>query len=222
MKILVVEDNEKLAKYVETMLTEESYVVDKAADGEVGERMIRMDIYDLVVLDVMLPKKDGISVCKAVREAGFMLPILMLTARDTVEDRIEGLDSGADDYLIKPFAMDELLARVRSLLRRPRQRMGDTLTVKDVTIDHATHTVTRGREQISLTVKEYTILDYLMQHAGTVVTREQLIDHCWDFSYSAFSNITDVYIKQLRKKLGNGHENYIKTIRGVGYCFATS
>lgn len=221
MKILVVEDNEKLAKYVGTMLTEESYVVDTAHDGERGERMIRMGVYDLIILDVMLPGKDGIAVTKAVRESGHMEPILMLTARDSVADRILGLDSGADDYLVKPFAMDELLARVRSLSRRPPVRSGDTVTVQDITIDHASHTVTRGDQTIPLTVKEYAILDYLMQHAGAVVTREQLIDHCWDFSYSAFSNITDVYIKQLRQKLGHGHD-YIKTIRGVGYTFATA
>ena len=222
MKILVIEDNEKLAKYITTMLTEAAYVVDTVHDGKEGERMILTGMYDLVVLDVMLPGKDGIAVCTGVRAAGHMMPIIMLTARDGVADRVLGLDSGADDYLIKPFAMDELLARVRSLLRRPPVRVTDTLTVRDITIDHGTHTVTKAGAAIPLTVKEFTILDYLMQNAGSIITREQLLDHCWDFSYSSFSNIVDVYIKQLRQKLGHGQEQYIATVRGVGYRFLTA
>ena len=221
MKILVVEDNDKLAKYVRTMLMDESYVVDVVGDGETGERRILSDSYDLVILDIMLPEKDGISVCKSVRDEGNTTPILMLTARGEVEDRIEGLDSGADDYLIKPFAMKELLARVRALLRRPSTQLSEELTVKDVVLNTITHTARVGDSEVALTLKEFAILEYLMRNAGTVVTREQLIDHCWDFAYSAFSNITDVYIKQLRQKLGNKHDHYIKTIRGVGYTFKT-
>jgi len=145
----------------------------------------------------------------------------MLTARGEVEDKIIGLDSGADDYLIKPFAMDELLARVRALLRRPSGSVPDVLQVQDVILLSQTHEVNVSGRPLGLTLKEYAILEYLMRQAGTVVTREQLIDHCWDFAYSAFSNITDVYIKQLRQKLGGTHDQYIKTIRGVGYCFVT-
>ncbi len=221
MKILVVEDTEKLAKYVKKMLESESYTVDVVGDGVTAEHMIDSGAYDAVILDIMLPEQDGITTCKRVRSNGDTTPVLMLTARGEVEDRIEGLDSGADDYLVKPFAMEELLARVRALLRRPQTQISDELEVQDVILASGTRMVTVLGKQIDLTLKEYAILEYLMRNAGSVVTREQLIDHCWDFAYSAFSNITDVYIKQLRQKLGGDHDRYIKTIRGVGYCFKT-
>lgn len=221
MKILVIEDNQKLSKYISTMLRESAYVVDQIYDGLTGERRILSGEYDLVILDVMLPEKDGVAICQAVRAEKAVVPILMLTARGEVSDKIAGLDSGADDYLVKPFIMEELLARVRSLLRRPAVVVSETIVVQDVVIETANHTVKKGDRVVSLTLKEYAILEYLMRNAGTVVTREQLIDHCWDFAYSAFSNITDVYIKQLRQKLGQSHEQYIKTIRGVGYLFKT-
>lgn len=221
MKILVVEDTAKLAKYIKQMLEEESYTVDVVGDGAMGERRIMSNTYDAVVLDIMLPEQDGVVTCKAVRGAGNVTPILMLTARGEVEDKIIGLDSGADDYLIKPFAMEELLARLRALLRRPTTVVHDVLNIQDVTLSSQTHEVAVGGKHISLTLKEYAVLEYLMRHADTVVTREQLIDHCWDFAYSAFSNITDVYIKQLRQKLGGNHDQYIKTSRGVGYSFVT-
>ena len=221
MKILVVEDNEKLAKYIKQTLEEEAYAVDVVSDGATGERRILSDSYDAIVLDIMLPEKDGISVCTDVRAEGNVTPILMLTARGEVEDRIEGLDSGADDYLVKPFEMQELLARLRSLLRRPATRLSDEIVIRDVVLDCVSHSVTVAGTPVALTLKEYAILEYLMRNAGMVVTREQLIDHCWDFAYSAFSNITDVYIKQLRHKLGGTHETYISTIRGVGYKFTT-
>jgi len=221
MKILVVEDTEKLAKYIKQMFEEETYVVDVVGDGITAERRIMDGSYDVVVLDLMLPEQDGVTTCQVVRAAGNVTPILMLTARGEVEDKIIGLDSGADDYLIKPFAMDELLARVRALLRRPSGSVPDVLQVQDVILLSQTHEVNVSGRPLGLTLKEYAILEYLMRQAGTVVTREQLIDHCWDFAYSAFSNITDVYIKQLRQKLGGTHDQYIKTIRGVGYCFVT-
>ncbi len=221
MKILVVEDTAKLAKYIKQMLEEEAYAVDVLGDGITAERRIMDGSYDVVVLDLMLPEQDGVTTCQAVRAAGNVTPILMLTARGEVEDKIIGLDSGADDYLIKPFAMDELLARVRALLRRPSGSVPDVLQVQDVILLSQTHEVNVSGRPLGLTLKEYAILEYLMRQAGTVVTREQLIDHCWDFAYSAFSNITDVYIKQLRQKLGGTHDQYIKTIRGVGYCFVT-
>ena len=175
----------------------------------------------MVILDIMLPEKDGASVCVEARAAGVLVPILMLTAKGEVADKIEGLDSGADDYLVKPFVMEELLARIRTLLRRPLQIQNEVLKIQDISLSTATREVTRGGVVVPLTVKEYAILEYLMRNAGTIVTREQMIEHCWDFAYSAFSNITDVYIKQLRQKLGNGNETYIKTIRGVGYLFQT-
>jgi DNA-binding response OmpR family regulator len=221
MKILVVEDNQKLAKYIATMLTEVSYIVDTVADGLAGERRILSGEYDLVILDIMLPEKDGLAVCKTVRQEGSVVPILMLTARGEVADKIIGLDSGADDYLVKPFVMEELLARVRSLLRRPQTTLEEVITVQDISLNLASHTVTKAGQVVSLTLKEYAVLGYLMRHAGSVVTREQLISHCWDFAYSAFSNITDVYVKQLRQKFDSRNEQYIKTIRGVGYLFKT-
>lgn len=219
MKILLIEDNEKLAKYISLMLREESYLVDVVHDGETGERRILSNAYDLVILDIMLPEKDGIAVCVSVRAQHNTVPILMLTAKGEVEDRILGLNSGADDYLLKPFAMEELLARVKALLRRPSAQVSDVLQIQDIVLNPATHEVSVSGKVVQLTLKEYAILEYLMRNPGVVVTREQLIEHCWDFAYSAFSNITDVYIKQLRKKLGNSHDKYIKTIRGVGYFF---
>ncbi len=219
MKILVVEDTVNIAKYVKQTLEEEAYAVDVVGDGATGERRILSDTYDAVILDIMLPEQDGITTCKNVRAAGNTTPILMLTARGEVADKIEGLDSGADDYLIKPFVMEELLARLRSLLRRPTVTIAEELHVQDLVLNCSTREVTVDSQPISLTLKEYAILEYLLRNADMVVTREQLIDHCWDFAYSAFSNITDVYIKQLRKKLGGNHEQYIKTIRGVGYRF---
>ncbi len=221
MKILVVEDNIKISKYLTTALTDESYVVDQVYDGAAAERQILTGGYDLVILDVLLPEKDGVAVCREVRAAGSVVPILMLTAKGELSDRILGLDSGADDYLLKPFAIEELLARIRTLLRRPAVVVQEVVTVQDIALNTATHVVTRAGAVVPLTVKEYAVLEYLLRHAGSIVTREQILDHCWDFSYSAFSNITDVYIKQLRQKLGNGNETYIKTIRGVGYLFQT-
>lgn len=219
MRILVVEDNEKLAKYIKQMLEEEGYAVDSSNNGEAGERMARSGSYDLIFLDIMLPKKDGISVCKSLRNDEINMPIIMITAKGEVDDKIAGLDSGADDYLVKPFDMKELLARARALLRRPQEKIITTLKVQDIVIDNSKHSVTKNGVLLPLTLKEYIILEYLMLNSDQVVTREQLLEHCWDFAYSAFSNITDVYIKQLRKKLKDTNEKYIQTIRGVGYSF---
>lgn len=219
MRILIVEDNEKLAKYTKQMLEEEGFAVDSVFDGEQGERMIRLGNHDLAILDIMLPKKDGISVCKSLRDDNINLPIIMITAKGETEDVILGLDSGADDYLIKPFEMKELLARIRAIFRRPKEKMITKLEAQDIIIDNNKHSVTKKNKVLSLTLKEYTILEYLMLNVDQVVTREQLLEHCWDFAYSAFSNITDVYIKQLRKKLKDTNEKYIQTIRGVGYTF---
>ncbi len=219
MRLLVVEDTEKLAKYIKQMLEEEAYAVDVLGDGATAERMILTNSYDAVVLDIMLPEQDGITTCKAVRAAGNITPIIMLTAKGEVEERILGLDSGADDYLVKPFEMEELLARLRALLRRPTSVLTDRLTVQDVVLNSSTREVKVNGKDLALTLKEYVILEYLMRNADRVVTREQVIEHCWDFAYSAFSNITDVYVKQLRQKLGGNYDQYIKTIRGVGYCF---
>jgi DNA-binding response OmpR family regulator len=219
MRILIVEDNEKLAKYTKQMLEEEGYAVDIASDGEQGERLALSDNHDLIILDIMLPKKDGVSVCKSLREKSINIPIIIMTARGEIGDKILGLDSGADDYLVKPFDMKELLARTRALLRRPQDKLLTKLEAQDIILDNSKHVAIQKGKVISLTLKEYIILEYLIINIDKVVTREQLLEHCWDFAYSAFSNITDVYIKQLRKKLKDSNEKYIQTIRGVGYTF---
>ena len=218
MRILLVEDNEKLGGLVKEILTSESYHVDQARTGTEGESMAHQRPYDLIILDIMLPEKDGISVCHDLRERGVLIPILMLTAKGEVDDRVLGLDAGADDYMTKPFAMDELLARVRALLRRPQQRMyQETLRCRDIEILPAQHKVIHAGIELALTLKEYTVLEYLVRNHDTVVTRDALLAGCWDFAYDAESNIVDVYIKRLRKKLHDTDESYIKTIRGVGY-----
>ncbi len=199
------------------MLEESGYSLDSAFDGETGERLALASPYDLIILDGMLPLKDGIDVCVTLREKGNTTPILMLTARGETDDRVKGLDSGADDYLVKPFDMKELLARVRSLLRRPHATFVQKLVVQDLVLDGTRYVIQKNGIDLALTLKEYVILEYLMRNADTVVTREQLLEHCWDFAYSAFSNITDVYIRQIRKKLKDTDEKYIQTIRGVGY-----
>ncbi len=219
MRILIVEDNEKISKYVKQALTEAGYAVDAIFDGASGERMAKSGNYDLIVLDVMLPEKDGISVCTSLRESDINTPIIMLTAKSELEDKLLGLDSGADDYLVKPFEIKELIARIRALLRRPENKLGELLKVQDLVLDTNKHILIKNNKEISLTLKEYSILEYLMRNADMIVTRESLLEHCWDFAYSSFSNITDVYIKQLRKKLKDTNEKYIKTIRGVGYEF---
>lgn len=218
MRILLVEDNEKLSGLVKEILVGESYHVDQARTGVEGETMAHQSPYDLIILDIMLPEKDGISVCHDLRERGVLIPILMLTAKGEVDDRVLGLDAGADDYLTKPFAMDELLARVRALLRRPQKRMyQETLRCRDIEIVPARHKVIHAGTELALTLKEYTVLEYLVRNHDAVVTRDALLAGCWDFAYDAESNIVDVYIKRLRKKLHDTDESYIKTIRGVGY-----
>ena len=222
MRILIVEDNQKLAKYTKQMFEEEGYAVDCSYDGATGQRMAESQVYDLVVLDIMLPEKDGITVCRELRDNDNTVPIIMLTAKGDLDDKVLGLDSGADDYLIKPFEMKELLARTRSLLRRPQEKFTGSLEVQDLVLNSTKHVLSKNGTEVPLTLKEYVILEYLMRNVDTVVSREQLLEHCWDFAYSAFSNITDVYIKQLRKKLKDTDEKYIQTIRGVGYKLKSS
>lgn len=217
MRILVIEDNEKISKYIKQALTEKGYAVDCIFEGISGERMAKSGNYDLIVLDVMLPQKDGISICISLREANINIPIIILTAKSELDDKLIGLDSGADDYLVKPFEIKELIARIRALLRRPETNLGELLKVQDLVLDTNKHLLIKNNKEISLTLKEYSILEYLMRNVGIVVTREKLLEHCWDFAYSSLSNITDVYMKQLRKKLEDTNEKYIKTIRGVGY-----
>lgn len=219
MRILIVEDNEKLGGYIKESLEGDGYAVDVVFDGASGERMALSGHHDCIVLDVMLPEKDGIAVCKSLREAGVLTPIIMATAKGGLDDRIVGLDSGADDYIIKPFALEELRARIRALLRRPAERIAENLTAQDIVIETISRTVTQKGKQLALTLKEYAVLEYLVRNKGRIVSRDDLLAHCWDFAYDPFSNITDAYIKQLRKKLHDTDETYIRTVRGAGYTF---
>lgn len=219
MRILIIEDTEKLAGYMKEMLETEGFAVDMVHDGETGYARGLSGEYDLLVVDVMLPKKNGVELVKELRDHNIMTPIIMATAKDEIEEKVEGLDSGADDYLVKPFEMKEFIARVRALLRRPRLIVSERLSLNGITLDMDTHTVTKGNKEISLTLKEYAILEYLMRNQNRVISRDDLLAHCWDFAYDAMSNIVDVYIKKLREKMGDKDETYISTIRGVGYKF---
>ena len=218
MKILVVEDNQKLAANIKEGLEQEGFAVECIYDGLVAEKRIlinRRD-YDVVVLDIMLPGKDGVTICRSWREQGVTIPVLMLTARDATDDKVNGLNSGADDYLAKPFAFEELLARVRALLRRPSVTEKTVLQVGDITLDTASRKVERDSKEIVLTLKEYMVLEYLLRNPNKVITRDALYDHAWDYADTSFSNTVNVHIKNLRQKL---HDNgtHIQTIRGVGY-----
>lgn len=220
MKILIVEDEEKLATSIKRGLEQEGYAVDYVLDGEAGQRRLEMspEDYDLVILDVMMPKRDGITVCKNLREKQIVIPVLMLTARDTVSDKITGLDSGADDYLIKPFDFDELVARVRALLRRPKETLPIELKAKDITLNTITRKVLCNHKEAILTLKEFALLEYFMRHPNQVLSREQLLSHAWDFAFDSFSNVVDVHMKNLRRKIDTNHrEKLFETIRGVGY-----
>jgi len=218
MRILVIEDDQKLSDIIQRGLSEVGYAVDAAYDGEEGRDMAEMVPYDLIILDIILPKKDGIEVCLELRRKQIKSRIIMLTSRDTVSDRIKGLDSGADDYLVKPFAFDELLARLRALLRREISDGSHVLQVGELSMDTLTREVKRGDKDIKLTGKEYSLLEYLLRNPNIVVTRRMLEDHVWDFSLESESNLIDVYIRRLRQKIDKENEDsLIETIRGVGY-----
>jgi two-component system OmpR family response regulator len=218
MKILVVEDNQKLAENLKQGLMQEGYAVDVIEEGLAAERriLINRDEYDLVILDRMLPGKDGVSICTFWRENGVVLPILMLTALDDTDDKVTGLDAGADDYLAKPFALKELLARIHALLRRPKQSFPDVIIFRDISINTTSRIATHKNKPVTLTLKEFMVLEYLMRNIDKVITRDELYSHAWDFADSSFSNTVDVHIKNLRRKIyDNG--KIIQTIRGVGY-----
>lgn len=218
MRLLLVEDQGKVARFIHRGLEEEGYAVDVASTGEDALAMAAVAPYDLVVLDLMLPGIDGLEVCRRLRRQQCSAPILMLTARDTVEDRVTGLDVGADDYLVKPFAFAELLARLRSLLRRHEEIRGEELVVGDLRLTPATHEVVRGDRRIELTSKEYQILEYLMRRAGQVVTRTMLLEGVWDYDFDPGSNVVDVYIRYLRRKIDDPFPTkLLETIRGTGY-----
>jgi len=220
MRILVVEDEKKVSSFIKRGLEEERYEVDTAGDGDEGLKMALGKLYDLIVLDWMLPKKDGLSVVKELREKKTMTPVLMLTAKDSLEDIIAGLDSGSDDYLTKPFAFAELLARVRALLRRSEMDKGAELRYGDLRLDPVSHKVWRKDKEIDLTAKEYGLLEYFMRNANQVLTRTMIADHVWDYTFDTFTNIIDVYVNYLRKKIDrDADKKFIHTVRGVGYIF---
>jgi two-component system OmpR family response regulator len=219
MRILVVEDVVKLANVLRRGLTEEGYAVDVANNGQDGVWLATENPYDAIVLDVMLPDTDGFEVCRTLRESGRWAPVLMLTAKDAVTDRVRGLDAGADDYLTKPFSFDELLARIRALLRRGPTERPTVLRAGDLEMDPAKRRVSRGDVEIELTPREFSLLECFMRAPGEVLSRTKLIEHVWDFAYDGDSNVVDVYVRYLRQKLGR---STIETVRGAGYRLGTN
>ena len=218
MRILLVEDEPSAAHLLAKGLREQAYAVDVAADGEAALFQAGTTDYDAILLDVMLPLKDGLAVCRTIRESGCPVPILMVTARDAVQARIEGLDSGADDYLVKPFAFGELLARLRALVRRGRLPiLPNRLTAGPLTLDTRSRRVQSGTRDLILTAKEYALLEYLVRRAGDVVSRADIAEHVWDDHYDPLSNVVDVYVQRLRRKIDSGSESLIRTRRGEGY-----
>jgi len=221
MRILLVEDEPRVARFIAKGLREQSYAVDIAVDGAAALYKAEIDDYDLIVLDVMIPLRDGFDVCRELRRQGVTTPVLMLTARDAVNDRVAGLDAGADDYLSKPFDFKELLARLRALLRRRESLRTESLRVDDLTINTTNHTVERSGRNISLTAKEYSLLEFFVLNAGKLVGRDEIGRHVWDENFDPFSNVIDVYVRRLRKKIDEGSNRpLIHTRRREGYVFS--
>ncbi len=219
MRILVVEDERKVASFIRQGLQEEGHAVEVAADGaEALDLILGGSPYDLVVLDLMLPKRDGFGVLRTLRERGVTTPVLVLTARDSVGDKVTGLELGADDYLTKPFAFEEFVARVRALLRRGADRRLAPLRLADLTLDATTRTVTRGARRVELTAREYALLEYFLRNAGRVLTRPMIAEHVWGLGFDSESNVIDVYVGYLRRKIdGKGEPRLMHTVRGAGY-----
>ncbi len=221
MRILLVEDESRVAGFIAKGLREQAYAVDLAADGERALYLAAVNEYDLVILDVMLPVKNGYAVCRELRAGGFRAPVLMLTARDSVDDKVAGLDCGADDYLIKPFDFKELLARLRALLRRSGAPRPELLRVAELALNTASHAVTCDGQPVNLTAKEYALLEFLVLRRDRVVGREEISQHVWDESFDPLTNVIDVYIKRLRGKLAGAGRRLIRTRRGEGYILST-
>ena len=218
MRLLLAEDERDLNRILTNRLTREGYSVDACYDGEEALLLLQEDVFDGAILDVMMPKLDGFTVLEKARAAGVTTPVLFLTARDDVEDRVRGLDAGADDYLVKPFAIQELLARIRVLVRAPRAAATSLLRAADLVMDEAAHTVRRGEREINLSAKEYALLKYLLHNKNRVLSRETLEDHVWNYDYEGGSNVVDVYISYLRKRIdGEEKVKLIHTMRGAGY-----
>ena len=218
MRILLVEDNRQLSDSLRLSLEEEGYAVDAAYDGRQGEELARHTPFDVIILDILLPGQDGLALCRALRRQNVRTPVLMLTARDTVDDRVLGLDSGADDYLVKPFALKELRARLRALLRREAPSKNGPLAVADLSLDPATHLVARAGRPIALTAREFALLEYFLRNPGRLITRQMAEDHVWSYDFLGGSNVVDVYIRRLRRKVDDPFPvKLIETIRGAGY-----
>ncbi len=220
MRILIVEDEEKLAEALSKGLKKQGHAVDTLSDGKKAFMRISLhrDDYDLVVLDLMLPSMDGHEICRQVRALDINVPILILTARDETENKVDLLMSGADDYIVKPFSFAELIARMHALLRRPTESIPEVLRVHDIELNTSERKVVRGGKEISLTLKEFGLLEYFMRHPNQVVSREDLFSHIWDFNYMSFSNVVDVHVKNLRQKLAEGGDpRILETVRGIGY-----
>ncbi|HUJ14442.1 MAG TPA: response regulator transcription factor [Thermoanaerobaculia bacterium] len=217
MRLLVVEDDPRLSEVLVRGLREDGYAVDSARDGLSALEQLATNSYDAVVLDILIPTPNGLEVCRQMRAAKLSTPVLMLTARDAIEDRVSGLDCGADDYLVKPFAFNELLARIRALLRRAPVATSPVIRIADLTIDTAAHHVQRGTDEIVLTSKEYALLEYLARNPGRVISRAEIAEHVWDENYDPFSNVIDVYVNRLRRKIGDAESRRIVTRRNEGY-----
>jgi len=214
MRILVVEDEHRIANAIKKGLEQEKYAVDVAYTGETGWDLASSEEYDAIILDLMLPGIDGLTICRNLRQAGKQIPILILTAKDQTGDKVEGLNSGADDYLVKPFAFEELLARIRALVRRPKNTLNPVLKVAELELNTSTYEVKMGEKQISLSNKEFSLTEYLIRNAGKVLTKDQIISHVWNYDADVLPNTVEVYVKALRRKIG---QNLIKTVRGFGY-----
>jgi two-component system, OmpR family, copper resistance phosphate regulon response regulator CusR len=218
MRILLIEDNRRLSDSLRRTLQDDGYAVDAAYDGIEGEETALLTPYDVIILDLMLPRRDGIEVCRSLRDQHVASPILMLTARDALDDRVQGLDSGADDYLVKPFEPRELRARLRALLRRKSETKSGSLNVADLRLDPSTHDAWRGEKPLELTAKEFALLEYMMRNANRLITREMVVEHLWDYEQTLASNVVDVYIRRLRRKVDDlSDEKLIETVRGAGY-----
>lgn len=223
MRILVVEDDRELACILERSLSEQLYAVEVAHDGKTARHLALAEDYDAILLDLMIPGVDGVAVCRAIREAGKQTPVVMLTARDGIGDRVQGLDVGADDYVVKPFAMEELLARVRAQLRRSSSRTENVLKVGKLSLDPRMTHVRYGSRSITLTAKEFALLQFFMQHPDVVVTRTEILENVWDANYDGFGNVVDVYVNYLRNKLEQkGEPRIIETVRGRGYLLKSA